>query len=120
MKRACVAALLLAGCGEGGEGQKVTVLLSDRTVTCEDVEGRSVAHLQLDQAEDLYQAEFVNPQTGAVRTLEGLRDDLIVSFDCPDGVDSFAVRHATVLQARAEAELDQGAEAPADGGATPP
>lgn len=105
MSRTLLALIVLTGC-EVIDGQKVTVLLRDRELTCEPDGERSVARLTLDHPDDLYLAELA-PQNEPDRafTLDAQRDGREVVFTCAGGVDSIVVRHATVLQDRIDDQL---------------
>lgn len=117
-------ALLLAVLGSGcltPAGQKVTVLLTDRTLPCEAADGeRRTAILELSQEDDFYQAPLVEKSTGFVRTLAGTRNGLTVTFECPSSVDELLVRHATILQSRADVGTDSGTGTGGGSGRPPP
>lgn len=87
------------------DGQKVTVLLRDRVVTCETNDaGDRVGYFELDQPDDLYVAELVSIEDAdEAFTLRSRRVGRLVTFECIEGLDDFIVRHGTVLQARDEA-----------------
>ncbi|MCB9666445.1 MAG: hypothetical protein H6732_20210 [Alphaproteobacteria bacterium] len=115
-----ILALLAGGCLTPA-GQKVTVLLTDRTLTCtEDADGKRIAVLELAQEDDLYQVPLVERATGVVRTLAGRRDGLEVTFDCPESLGELRVRLATILQSRADVSADTGSGSSSGGGGRPP
>jgi hypothetical protein len=105
MPRVLLYLVVVSGC-ETLDGQKVTVLLRDRELTCEPAEGRSVARLTLDHPDDLYVAELApvgEPERAF--TVAAERDGRDVVFTCVEGVSSITVRHATVLQDRVDDQL---------------
>lgn len=93
-----LAALLLAACTTP-VGQKVKVLIEDDEVTCfrpADSEQR-IAVYELDQPEDYYIAELVEQGSEVFYSLPAERVGTTVTFRCPESLESFTVRHATVL-----------------------
>lgn len=99
-------------------GQKVTVLLTDETLSCVTPTGGgdAVASLELDQPEDFYQSEVIDQETGVAYLLPATREGTAVTFECPDGFSELIVRHATVLQAK----QDYGTTPTTGGGAAAP
>lgn len=100
--RFCLLFLALGACSTPF-GQKVTILLSDREVDCQErSDGKLIATLELDQLEDFYQVELVDSQTDEAYLLPAVRNGREVTFECPEGFESLLVRHATILQALRE------------------
>ncbi len=98
--RCCVIALVALGACTVPAGQRVRALLQDEVLTCQDVEGVNLATLRLEQAEDLYVAEFAVGDSGKHQVLGAERDGLDVTFVCPEGLDTLLVRRISVLQAK--------------------
>lgn len=119
MRQAFVcAALLLSGCVVS-QGQKVTVLLLDETIPCEGANPDPTATLALDQADDLYQVQVKEVDTGKVYTLAGVREGLQVTFTCPAGFTELLVRHGTILQERVNSQGTSGTASNGDGRTAP-
>lgn len=118
-------------------GQKVTVLLTNETVTCNGpaFEGPSTegpdyttayptsATLLLEQTDDLYMLQFEATNADRGFTRPSLRNGLEVTLPCVQGETELVVRRATILQARAESGDDGGSSGgssnPPPGGGAP-
>lgn len=108
MPRFLLVVLLSSACASPF-GQKVTVLLNDDIIDCVAPKkgGVATATIELDQPEDFYQAELVSADKSEGILLGARRVGTTVTFECPDGLDSLVVRHATVLQAKSGAPPPQ-------------
>ena len=95
-------------------GQKVTVLLTDEEITCVDPgDGNpATASLTLEQVDDFYQVELVDPDGGTAHQLSAVRKGRDVTFQCPDGFDTLIVRHASILQAKKDGATTGAVPAP--------
>lgn len=101
--RHLVPLLLLAATGCATPiGQKVTVLLSDRQIPCQSTPDGRYAELELDARDDLFQLSYVNEKTDEAVIRGARREGTTVIYACDDDEETLVVRHATILQARAE------------------
>jgi len=115
-------------------GQKVTVLLTNETVTCDGpafegpgTEGPDYTSaypasgvVLLEQTDDLYMLQF--QATGADRgfTRPTVRNGLEVIVPCVQGESELVVRRASILQARTEAEGSSTGDGGSGGGGSNP
>lgn len=118
-------------------GQKVTVLLTNETVSCDGpaFEGPATegpdyttpypasATLILEQVDDLYMLQFEATNADRGFTRPSIRNGLEVTLPCVQGETQLVVRRASILQARSEAaggSGDDGGDGGSGGGSNPP